>query len=180
MKIRAILALAVAMAGLALAGPAATAVAAPVAYPPTICPTLSVSTTTPAVGETITVTGINFDPNAHIRIELHTKIYVLANVVSDASGAFSTPVTMPPGVTGNHLIFAVGGGFDTAQCPPDPIQIQVGVGPTSSSAHPGPNPPPAITGFDILALIVGAAALLGVGLALNRGGKRRRAASHRV
>src|SRR4051794_12501960 len=112
MKLRAILALIVAMTGLALAGPAAGAAAAPVAYPPTICPTLSVSTTTPLVGEQITVSGINFNPNAHIRIELHTTVYVLANVVSDAAGGFTTKVRLPAGVTGNHLIIAVGGGFD--------------------------------------------------------------------
>lgn len=181
MRLRAILALAVAMTGLALAGPVATAAAAPVAYPVTICPTLSVSTTTPLVGEKITVSGVHFDPNAHIRLELHTTVYVLATVVSDAAGSFTTQVTMPAGVTGHHLILAIGGGFVSTHCTGDPVQvtIQTGVQSTAAGGTGSSGGGTAFTGLDILALIVAAAALLGIGLLLNRGGKRTGAA-HRV
>jgi hypothetical protein len=174
MRLRAILAFAVAIAGLVLAGPTASAAA----YPPATCPTLSMSTTTPLVGESIVVTGSNFSPNAAIRIELHTKVYVLANVTSDADGAFRATVKLPAGVTGTHLLVAIGGDIGATGCPTDPLQIvdiQVGAGssapPAGGSSSGGGT---AFTGLDVLALIVGAAVLLAAGVALNRSGKRRR------
>lgn len=172
MKLRAILAFAVAMAGFVLVGPAANATA----YPPTTCPALSVSTTTPLAGESIVVSGTNFTPNTTIRIELHTAVTVLATVKSSAAGTFTTTVTLPAGVTGSHTIVAVGGG--TEGCPASPITIGIQTGPSSTSTGGPPNGPPAFTGVDVLLLLLAAAVLLGAGIMFNRGGKRRRAAEH--
>jgi len=171
MKLRAILAFAVAMAGFVLVGPAANAMA----YPPTTCPTLSVSTTTPLVGESIVVTGAKFTPNTNIRIELHTITYLLATVKSSAAGSFSTTVQLPDGVSGSHTIVAVGGMPEG--CPATPIKIGIQTGPSSTSTG-GPPGPPAFTGVDVLLLLLAAAVLLGAGVLFTRGGKRRRAAEH--
>jgi hypothetical protein len=176
MRLRTLLALALATASLVIAGPAAEAVA----YPPTICPTISVSTTTPLVGETITVAGVNFTPGAKVRIELNAnpKVYVLANVTASATGTFSTPVTFPAGVTGTNTIRAVGGGGGPG-CPANAIQvIKLHNGGESSSNGGGTNNNggggTAFTGVDVLLLLLIAALLVGAGVMLNRGGGRRR------
>src|SRR5579875_168515 len=57
--------------------PATAASAQPHAYPPTICPTLAVSTTTPLEGQPITVSGVNFAPHTKLTLELHTQTYDL-------------------------------------------------------------------------------------------------------
>jgi hypothetical protein len=175
MRFRAVLALALALAGLALVSPSASAAARPVAYPPTTCATISVSTTTPAVGEAITVTGKNFGPNAKVTLTLHTRTYVLGSVTTSATGTFTKRVTMPAGVAGNHLLSATGG---NPLCQPDPVQISIGVGATET---PGPNSPPgtAFTGVDVLWLVALAAVLIALGVALNRRSNTRRRRSRR-
>jgi hypothetical protein len=172
MRLRTFLALALASACLIVAGPAAQAVA----YPPTICPTIAVSTTTPLVGEAITVSGVNFTANAHVRLELHTKVYVLANVTTSAQGTFSTSVTMPAGVVGSHTIVAIGGGA-VPGCPAEPIQIVKVQPPGGNGGGNGGGSNgggTAFTGVDVLLLVLIAALLVGAGVMLNRGGKRRR------
>lgn len=170
MKVRAVLALAAALGWLALLAPAGTAAA----YPPTTCPTIAVSTTAPAVGETITVSGSNFDADATVTIQLHTTTYDLGTARTDASGAFSAKVTLPAGVTGHHLIEVQGA---QSACPADPVQVDIqGTGgPASASVANGtPGTGTAFTGVDILGLLVAAAALIGLGVLLNRRSSGRR------
>jgi hypothetical protein len=170
MRLRAVVALAVAVFGSMLLAPAANA--AP--YPPTVCASLSVSTTNPLPGQEITVSGINFVANASVRLELHTTIYVLKTVTADADGSFSTTVKLPDGVTGTHTIVAATGAPNASDCPANPVQIiHIQLGGGSTSAGPGGGGT-SFTGVDILAMLVGASALIGVGVALNRSGKRRR------
>lgn len=173
MKIRAILALVFASVGLMVAvAPAATA-AGP--YPPSTCRTLSVSTTTPLEGGSLTVTGENFAPNAQVRIELHTTVSVLATVTSDGNGSFSTSVTLPAGVTGTHRIVAVGG--NVAGCPDKSVEItiQANGGTNGNGTGGGSNGGTAFTGVDIALLLAIAAGLLGIGVLLNRRSKPARA-----
>jgi hypothetical protein len=166
MKLRAILALVVAAFGAFLVAPSAHAATA--LYPFQECASLSVSTTNPLPGETITVTGTNFTPNASVRLELHSSVIVLGTVKADGQGSFSTTVKIPSNLTGTHVIFAATG-FDArgGQCVPSAsLSIQGG--------HAGPPPGgTSFTGVDILAMVLGALALLGIGYALNRSGKRR-------
>lgn len=150
-----------------LAGPAGTPAAQ--AYPASTCATLSVSTTHPQVGASLVVTGAAFAPRATIRLELHTKVYALATVHSDADGAFSTRVTLPAGVHGRHLIVAVGGAV--ASCPADPYQalsIQTGGTTVTGTGSSSGNGGLASTGLDVALLLLIAALLIGVGVALNR------------
>jgi hypothetical protein len=168
-------ALALAAASLVIAGPAAQAVA----YPPTICPTISVSTTTPLAGEAITVTGTNFIPGATVRLELDSSATVLKTVTASASGTFTTQVTMPAGLLGSHTILASGGGGGPG-CPADPIQIVNAHGPGGGGGSLGNGGGTnggggtAFTGVDVLLLVLIAGLLVTAGVMLNRGGKRRR------
>jgi hypothetical protein len=168
MKIRAMLALAAVVISAALFAPAIQAQA----YPPKTCPgMLSVSTTHPLPGETITVTGANFTPGAQVHLVMHTTTYDLGTFKADGQGNFSAQVKLPNGVFGRHLIIAVSGAPHINQCPGDPIQIH---GPEGTSngpgGHHGGN---SFTGVDILIIVLVAAGLLGAGVALTRGGKRR-------
>jgi hypothetical protein len=173
MKFRTVLVLACLAFAALVAAPATSAAA----YPPTTCATLSVSTTTPVAGATITVTGQNFNPNATIRLELHTTTYLLATVTSNSSGSFSTHVTLPSGVTGTHDLIAVGGtaGMPSG-CPSQPVQVlQIqGAGTSGGGTGSGSGGGTAFTGVDVLAMIAGAAVLLAAGLLFARAGRRRR------
>jgi hypothetical protein len=167
MKIRAIVVLVAAVIGAALFSPAMQAQG----YPPKSCPgMLSLSTTHPLPGETITVTGTGFTPGAKVHLVMHSKTYDLGTFTAGAQGGFTAQVTLPNGVFGHHFIIAASGAPHIKQCPGDPIQIQA----------PGPTTPPggdhgtSFTGTDILVIVLIAAGLLAAGVALTRGGKRRR------
>ena len=137
-------------------------------YPPNVGAALAVSTTNPQPGGTLTVTGSHFVKNASVRLELHSHRFVLATVQADASGNFSTSVTLPAGVTGTHTIVAATGVPTSGNCATPTITITI--------QNPGPNggPGTSFTGVDVLAMVLGALALLGVGFALTRSGKRRK------
>lgn len=173
MKLRATVALVVAMLAAMFFIPAAQAAPAP-GYPPHGCPgQLSVSTTHPLPGETITVTGSNFTANAQVHLVMHTKTYDLGTFTANAQGQFAAQVQLPNGVTGRHVIFATSGAAHIKQCAGIPIQIH---SPAATSAGPGPHHGNAFTGVDILLILLVAAGLLGAGVALTRGGKRRHGA----
>jgi hypothetical protein len=171
MKLRAMIALAAAMLGAALFAPAMQAAQA---YPPKTCPgMLSVSTTHPLAGETITVTGTGFTPGARVHLVLDTKAHDLGTFTANAHGNFTAQVTLPNGVFGRHFVIAASGAPHIGQCPADPIQIH---GPGSKSTGPG-GPPggTSFTGTDLLLILLVAGALLTAGVAFARGGKRRTA-----
>jgi alpha-L-fucosidase len=141
------------------------------AYPPTTCPgMLSLSTTTPLAGETITVTGADFTPGAQVHLVLHTKVFGLGTFKADSQGGFTAQVTLPEGVTGGHVISATSGAPHITQCPGVHVQIHA---PAGTSAGPPGHHGTSFTGVDILLVVLVAAGLLGVGVALTRGGKQR-------
>lgn len=157
--------------GTASARPAAAVAASSSApYPPVLCPTIAISTTHPFPGETITITGQGFAAGQALTLVMHTTTYVLGHVTTSAAGTFTAQVTLPAGVTGNHVIIAEGSGTD---CPVDPIQILVGT-PTS----PGSGSPLPFTGVDILTALAIALGLIGVGLLVARGGRRSYRGAH--
>ena len=174
MRLRAISALAVAILA-AVFLPMAQASASPRAldYPPTTCPgTLSVSTTHPLPGETITVTGTGFTPGANVHLVLRTKTYDLGTFTANDQGSFVAHVTLPKGVYGRHLVIAVSGAPNVKQCPGDPIQIQ---SPGGESTGPGGPPGTSFTGTDLLMILIAAAVLIGAGVVFMQSGKRRKA-----
>jgi len=172
MKLRAISALTVAVLGMVLFAPLATADA----YPPTTCASLSVSTTQPAAGETITVSGVNFTANTSVHLVLNTTTTDLATVSSDAQGSFSTPVKLPAGLTGAHAVVAVSGAPTGHGCgrPHVVVDIQPFGSSTPTGAHHGGN---SFTGVDLLLVVLVAAVLIAAGVALTRGAKRGRAST---
>ena len=151
-----------------------SASAAPAAAAPSVCggygsldigATMSVSTTTPFPGQSFTLTGANFEPSGStVTIKLDTGD-VLAHVTINSTGSFSIQITMPAGVTGNHLILADG---YAGQCPPDPVQVSV-----QASGNEGQGGGLASTGVDILTGIAIALALIAGGVLLARSGRRR-------
>lgn len=172
MKLRAMVALAAAMIGAVFLSPAAHAAPAP-GYPPHGCPgQLSVSTTHPLPGETITVTGTNFRADARVHLVMHTTTYDLGTFTANAQGHFTAEVRLPRGVAGNHVILATSGAAHIRQCAGQPIQIHR---PGGVNAQP-PGHGTSFTGIDILIILLVAAGLLGAGVALTRSGKRRRGA----
>ncbi|MEY2449271.1 MAG: hypothetical protein QOH79_2747 [Acidimicrobiaceae bacterium] len=95
---RAVLLLAALLAGAALVAPAASA---QTSDPPpdndnytAVCSALTLSDTTPAPGDVVTVSGHAAAGNASIAIVLNGET-LLGTTTSDASGNFSTTVTIP-------------------------------------------------------------------------------------
>jgi hypothetical protein len=131
-------------------------------YPPSFGASMSVSTTTPFPGQTITVTGEHFKANEDFNLVLDTGA-VLAAVHVAADGSFSVNVTLPAGLTGNHVISTDG---DESGCPADPIQIDIQGSGTSGGGL-------ASTGVDILTGLAIALALIAGGVLFARSGRRR-------
>ena len=76
----------------------------------------------PTVGSTIPVTGDGYEPNTPVEILLDVPGgTVLATVITDADGSFSTTVTLPAGALGNHSLVILGqnsaGGVASAELP---------------------------------------------------------------
>lgn len=179
-----------------LAGFVSTATAAPAAaavdcgYPVSkcFCPSLSINTTVPDVGERIRVTGAHFEPDSEVQLVLKpvkdTRTdakYTVNTAYPDQDGAFETSIVMPREAIGTYDLHAVGGIPDgiPASCPVDPTQrLSIG-GSTDGNGNPGsrdgsggPNSPEstAFTGFNLLWLLLLAAALVALGVyAVRRG-----------
>jgi hexosaminidase len=171
MRFRAVLALAAAVFGGLFLAPAGADAAG---YPPTTCAMLSVSTTHPLPGEEITVSGTNFLPNANVRLELHSPSYVLKTVTTNGSGSFTTQVKLPNGVFGTHQLVAATGAPSTCPTPTITLHIQKHGAAGSSAERGGSGGGTAFTGVDVLLIVLVAALLIGAGVALTRGGKRKR------
>jgi hypothetical protein len=70
---------------------------------------ISQTTTTASpgyVGMELTITGTGFKPDATVTITYTTDPVTLATDKTDANGAFSVTVTIPPSTAGNHIITA--------------------------------------------------------------------------
>jgi hypothetical protein len=152
-------------------GTSGDAVAGP--YPPAVCSTLAISTTTPHPGQTMVITGTGFKPGSTVTLLLHSDPTPIGSATVKADGTFTANVTLPPKLYGPHLITASGG---SPTCPVDPLQvdIQKPAGPPTPSSN---NPLP-FTGVDILGALAIALALITLGLLLNRRGGRRRHHAH--
>jgi hypothetical protein len=165
---------------LTAAAVAPAAAAEPAAqYPATVCAMISVSTTHPLPGETILVSGVDFRAHAAVRLELHSAPRYLTTARTDARGSFATRVRIPEDIHGRHRLVAATGRPDNANCPGNPyVAIYVQGGVTASTAPPGGHHGgTSFTGIDVLLILLAAAVLIGTGVALDRGGKRRHAHS---
>jgi hypothetical protein len=133
-------------------------------------PIVSISTTTPFPGQTVTISGANFDKNAHVSIVMTPPTVTLASVTTSATGTFTVQVTIPANITGTKTISIVGGA--PAGCLPNSIVITIQTPATAPGNHLSN------TGVDIFAGLLVALVLVCVGLFLTRTGRRRHEASH--
>ncbi len=136
------------------------------AAPYTSQPTLSVSTQTPAVGASLTVSGAGFAAGENVSLTLHTVVYNLGTATTDGSGSFTTTVTLPAGVSGTHTIVALGLGSGRSAS----ITLTIGSGTAGGGGSNGglPNTGAAVMGVGGLGL----ALLIGGGLMLLVGRRR--------
>lgn len=184
------------LVALAVAGVLALGFGAPPAHaaPYNNKPTLSLSTSSAEVGQTITVTGRGYVPGETVRIEYNGNKYFFKTVVADSSGSFVTTITLPrlsgnfqvvgTGSTGdkaNAKLRVVGLGFDDASASRGngsgsgtSSSAAAGLGVDAASASRGGLSSTGVAVFSIVGL--GVVLLLAGGL-LVLGGRRARHAS---
>jgi hypothetical protein len=151
-------------------------------YPVKAGATLAVSTTTPYSGQTIDVSGTNFQPGEKVTLKLNGK--AVDTVTADSKGSFSTSfkVTAAPGkfeltatgavcgVAGLLLAVRGGSGVGGVSATQSP-----GAGAGAGGAATGQGGGLAFTGVDVALLLAVALALIGGGGYLAHAGRRRHA-----
>jgi len=150
-------------------------------YPVKAGATLAVSTTTPYSGQTIDVSGSNFQPGENVTLKLNGK--AVATVKADNSGSFSTSlkITSAPGkfqLTATGAVCGVAGLLLS-------IRAGSGVLPVTSTKSPAAGAGGAatgqgggglaFTGVDTALLLAVAVALIAGGGYLAHAGRRRHA-----
>lgn len=98
------------LVALGFAGTSANAT--PVQYPTGGSPTLTLSVSTAVEGSTIGVQGFNYAANE--TVTLHSAESTLGTARTDATGHFSTSVTLTNGVTGQQTVVGTGATGDSA------------------------------------------------------------------
>jgi hypothetical protein len=154
-----------------------------VAYPMSPGATIMSSTTTPYVGQTIKVSGVNYCPDEDVDITIGGKH--VATTHTDGNGAFE-PQVVVPAPTGQRVLAGVGASGLSADRDSLMLTIRAGagveavaVGPTGGSGNGAGSAGGsgtgglAFTGTEIALLIALAAALLGGGIGLMYAGRRR-------
>jgi hypothetical protein len=100
------------------AGPAAAAPYNPSAQ-------LSVTTSIPAIGGTVSGTLTGFGPNEQVQINLENRVFRLGTVSTDVLGGGAFAVTLPPQMRCRHTLIATGAtshrvamtGLNIGNCP---------------------------------------------------------------
>lgn len=141
-------------------------------YPPSQCAALSVSTTTPYAGETMTVSGTGYTAGEQVTVELHSTARDVGTATVRADGSFTTQITIPKDMSGRHLLSVAGG--DPA-CTVGPITLDIQAS-AALGEQIGPNGGGGLssTGVQIALLLALAALALVAGIALTRAGREKR------
>lgn len=134
-------------------------------YPPGGAPSLSVSTTAPNPGETITISGAGWGAEEVVTLVLHSTPVTLASPLTDGNGTFSVPATIPSDVQGVHVL--TGTGETTGETVS--ITLTIGGEPPTGGGGGLPNTGLVVWGFGTVAVV-----LLTFGVALVVSGRRRR------
>ena len=154
-------------------------------YPPGTQAEIAVSTNTPVAGETIEVSGQQYEANESVDIYIGGSLGAPCNpddvtlgtfvgtAHTDGSGAFDPPVTVPAGASGTTLLVGIGHSHDKFDYASTFLQIG-GTEPTGTGTGPHT---PATTGFDIAILSAAAVVLISAGVLFTRGGRRKAARS---
>ena len=119
--------------------------------------TVSVSNQNPSEGGSLGVTCAGFTGGEQIGVTLDAQTD-LASGTANASGSFSTTVTLPQGVTGQHTIVCAGAAGETAS-------LTITIGAVTTGGGGLSNTGVAVVGIGSLGviLLVGGALLLMVG-----------------
>lgn len=154
-------------------------------YPPTGT-TLGVSISIVTPGGTITIHGTGYAPGIRIIIYLCSQVTQVGTATADASGAFTTTVTIPASTPlGAHELAASGTAFNggplvqvadisVVAASPTSATVPTNVGPVSQPTSP--SGPVAFTGIYAVRMILVGLVLVLSGTALVLGVRRRRLA----
>jgi hypothetical protein len=130
--------------------------------------------TTPAPGETMTITGSGYAPNSIVTVVIYSSPITLGQVQTDGNGNFSLAVSVPQSVLGKHTIASLGydsnGNLHVLTLP---VTVTKATS-RGSSGGSGGGDGLAITGAPVMAMMLLGAALLVVGGASRYAGGRRR------
>ncbi|HVV30372.1 MAG TPA: hypothetical protein VHC41_05795 [Mycobacteriales bacterium] len=177
------------VAGVALVGTlgvaAGTAQAAD-PYPPTSCPTISLTATTVAAGGSLTVTACGYTDGSQVSIDVFsTPVHIATLTAAGANGSVSADVTLPCSVEPGSHHFEVTGtdrqtgavlkqsaAFTVTQSQACPASV---VTPTENSGGSGGSLP--FTGLELAAMLLAAAALIALGTTFVVLTRRRRQAA---
>lgn len=134
-------------------------------YPPDGT-TGGVGTTSPVLGEAVTVSGSGWQPGSQVTLTLLSQPRQLGTAQVAQDGTFSTTVTIPDDVRpGRHTLRIAGTGEDGQPRTAD-IRLQIRPAAPPEDAPPDERPPAlAATGADL-----GTGALVGLGLLAAGGG----------
>lgn len=144
------------------------------AYPPATNAMVGVSTTNPAVGDTVEVSGQAFCGDEAVKIYLNGALRATAH--TDATGSFDPPVVVH-GPPGDQTLTAVGASGLSSDRGSVVLHVHAaGSGGGGHSSQGSGTEALSLTGIDIALIIAIAVALLAAGTALAYGGRRRRSA----
>lgn len=119
---------------------------------------LTLSTSSPPAGSTVTVAGTGFQPGSNVNVTIESTPQLLATVTTGASGDFSVDVTIPESFSGQHSLVATG--MDpqgSVRVLASTIEISSGVLGTQGTPPPDTSP---IRGSDGLILAIAAAGIV--------------------
>jgi hypothetical protein len=147
----------------------------PPAQPPVTDLTLTTDKgliTTAAPGQLIVFIGTGFAPHSTVTISVYSEPTVLGTVVTDSSGDFRKPITVPPGLAvGAHTAVAQGVAPDgTARAMN--LAITVAAVAPSRPAEPGDQLP--VTGGNVVMLLLAGMISVAAGFSLLLGARPRR------
>jgi hypothetical protein len=143
----------------------------PAPYPPSPGATVMASTTTPFVGQTIEVSGKGYCPDEDVEIFIGGTH--VATTHTDAAGSFD-PSAKVPGPVGRATLLGRGASGLSADSDTLVLTVRSGSGSGSNSGSPSGGPGLALTGSEIVGLIVLAVLLLGGGAVMTFAGRRKR------
>jgi titin len=122
---------------------------------------LTAPSTSLTANQAVTLSGSGYAAHTAVQIVVYSTPQVLTTVTTDGTGAFSTSVTLPAGLTGAHTLVAGGVG-------PDGAYRYLTLSVTAAAAAGLP-----VTGAAVPKLVAAALVVLAIGFVLVRVTRRR-------
>jgi hypothetical protein len=112
-------------------------------------------------------TATGFKPNEQVEIAVHSPATVIATVPADSHGVVTYDYTVPDELTpGEHTLSFTGKASTTVAI--YPFVVAAGHGASGTGGGGGSHGGLALTGTNLLALVLAALGLIGIGVALHR------------